>query len=282
MSLRLPRRSVLHALLPALTASAGFAAPSGARAAARPAAPRPAVTPASLESLYGRAVRTIPTSRRVMALTFNAAWDEAGLDTVLTVLRQQKARATFFLTGRFAERHPRAAHAIAAAGHGLGNHSHTHPPFKALTPAERAEEVTLAQDAVRRATGTEPLPFFRFPYGTTTPAQIAEVNAMGFADIEWTTDTNGYKGILGGMTVQKAVTRAMDVIRPGAIVQMHVGSLDGQVPVLDAEALPQLIDAVRTRGYKIIDLRTLLVQPSSAAEAPGHRVAQVDDGGEHH
>ncbi|MFI0977297.1 polysaccharide deacetylase family protein [Streptomyces sp. NPDC021093] len=271
MSLSLPRRAVLHALLPALTASAsaGFAAPSDARAAARPAgrppavaprpAPLPAVAPAPLERLFGRAVRTIPTSRRVMALTFNAAWDDSGLDTVLTVLRQQEARATFFLTGQFAERHPRAAHAIATAGHGLGNHSHTHPRFKALTPAERAAEVTLAQHAIRRAIGTEPLPFFRFPYGATSPARITEVNAMGFADIEWTTDTNGYKGLLGGMTVQKAVERAMDALRPGAILQMHVGSLDGQVPILDAQALPQIIDAVRTRGYEIADLRTLLV-----------------------
>ncbi|MFJ3904022.1 hypothetical protein [Streptomyces sp. NPDC090025] len=53
------------------------------------------------------------------------------------------------------------------------------------------------------------------------------------------------------MTVQQAVRRALDALVPGEIVQMHVGSLDGQDPVLDAQALPQIIDAVRTRGYRI-------------------------------
>ncbi|MFD9632799.1 hypothetical protein [Streptomyces violascens] len=60
------------------------------------------------------------------------------------------------------------------------------------------------------------------------------------------------------MTVQKAVKRALDALRPGEIIQLHIGSLDGQGPVLDAEALPQIIDAVRTHGYTITDLRDLL------------------------
>ncbi|MFE9680801.1 polysaccharide deacetylase family protein [Streptomyces sp. NPDC006285] len=229
-------------------------------------------TPAPVEKLYGSAVREMPTAQRAMALTFNAAWDEAGLDRVLEVLRQQRAPATFFLTGHFAERHPAAVRAITAAGHGIGNHSHSHPPFDRLTSSERAREVTLADEAIRRAAGTRPLPFFRFPYGATTPQQIAEVNALGHADIEWTTDTNGYKGTASGMTVQKAVTRALDALKPGAILQMHVGSLDGHGPVLDAQALPQIIDAIRTRGYDITDLRTLLTSPSGVSRAGGARV----------
>lgn len=105
---------------------------------------------------------------------------------------------------------------------------------------------------------TEPLPFFRFPYGEATPPGIADVNALGFADIEFTADTNGYLGTAGGMTVDRAVARAVDALVPGEIVQMHVGASDGQGPVLDAQALPRIIDAVRESGYRIVDLRTLL------------------------
>ncbi|MCY0932057.1 polysaccharide deacetylase family protein [Streptomyces sp. H27-H1] len=242
------------------------AAPGGT--AVLPAGPRPGPVPGPVEHLYGSEVRVIPGQAKVMALTFNAAWDVEGLDTVLKVLRQQKAPATFFLTGHFAERHPEAVRAIAAAGHGIGNHSHTHAPFGELTREERAEEVSLAQTAIRRA-GPLPLPFFRFPYGDTTPEQIAEVNALGYADIEWTTDTNGYQGTAGGMSTQKAVKRALDALVPGEIVQMHVGSLDGQGSVLDAEALPQIIDVVRSRGYRIVDLRTL--QNSSGDGPAGPR-----------
>lgn len=222
----------------------------------------PAAGPGSVERLYGSENRTFPTTRREVALTFNAAWDEAGLADVLRTLDRSGAPATFFPTGRFAERHPDAVRAMARR-HGVGSHSHTHPHFSRLTRAEVEEEVTAADRALR-ATGTVPLPFFRFPYGETTPQAIAHVNSLGFADIEWTTDTKGYLGTPGGMTVQQAVKRVADVLRPGAIIQMHIGSADGSGEVLDAEALPQIIDLVRARGYEVVDLRG----PAGAATAP--------------
>lgn len=59
------------------------------------------------------------------------------------------------------------------------------------------------------------------------------------------------------MTVDKAVKRAVDAFRPGAIIQMHVGSR-GDGIVLDADALPLIVDAARADGYEVIDLRQFL------------------------
>ncbi|WP_283454204.1 polysaccharide deacetylase family protein [Streptomyces sp. G-G2] len=215
----------------------------------------------------------MPTERQVVALTFNAAWDETGVDSVLKVLRAYDAPATFFLTGQFAERHPAAARSMAAAGHGIASHSYSHPHFGELTWQERELELRLADVALRRATGAAPLPFFRFPYGETTQRQIDEVNALGFADIEWAVDTNGYKGTAGRMTVQRAVHRALRGLAPGRIIQMHVGDPAGHGPILDAQALPLIIEAVRARGYEVVDLRTLLVPPAvrPSASASSHR-----------
>ncbi|WP_329491245.1 polysaccharide deacetylase family protein [Kitasatospora sp. NBC_01246] len=210
--------------------------------------------------LMGAEVRLLPTGDRVLALTFNAAWDETGLDTVLSTLRERGAPATFFPTGQYAERHPDAVRAMAAAGHGLGNHSYSHPLFTELDARQAGAEVLRADTAIRKAAGTDPLPFFRFPYSETTPQRIADVNALGFADLEFTTDTNGYLGTAGGMTTARAVDRALAALAPGAILQLHVGTSDASAErrCLDAEALPLIIDAVRDRGYRILDLRTLL------------------------
>ncbi|MFD9339088.1 polysaccharide deacetylase family protein [Streptomyces sp. NPDC060028] len=239
------RRAVLTAV-----AAAGFF--PGSRALAAPVAgPRP---PAAW---FGDEIRRIPTTQKVMALTFNAAWDEAGIDAVLTELRTRGLAATFFPTGRFADAHPSAVRAMAAA-HGLGNHSHTHPYFADLTTEERTDEVQRADASIRRASGAEPLPLFRFPYSATTPDSIADVNDLGYAAVEFTQDTNGYLGPDGGMSVDRAVQRAVDALTPGAILQMHVGS-NGDGVVLDALALPRIIDAALQRGYEIIDLRRLLM-----------------------
>ncbi|MGW6984777.1 polysaccharide deacetylase family protein [Streptomyces sp. NPDC054932] len=257
------RRSAVTAL--SVLLSAGFASTagvtglvSGSGAAASPrrtgragAGPRP---PASL---LGNEIRRLPTTRKVLALTFNAAWDDAGVDRVLAELRRRKLPATFFPTGGFAEARPAAVRAMADAGHGLGNHSYSHPYFDDLSTAERADEVRSAHAAIRTASGAEPLPFFRFPYSSTTPQSIADVNDLGYAAIEFTTDTKGYLGPKGGMDVDRTVERAVDAFAPGAIIQMHVGS-QGDGVVLDADALPLIIDAALAGGYGVVDLRQFL------------------------
>ncbi|MGI5336354.1 polysaccharide deacetylase family protein [Streptomyces sp. CA-181903] len=258
--------TTLAATATALTAVATTPAPTTTHRTVTVAASRPHASPL----LDGSENRTFRTGRRLVALTFNAAWNTDGIGTVLAVLRQHHAPATFFLTGDFAERHPAAARSLAAAGHGIGNHSFSHPHFGELTPRERAAEVLSADRAIRAATGTAPLPFFRFPYGDTTPRQIAEVNALGFADIEFTTDTNGYLGPQGGMTVERTVRRVTDALRPGAIIQMHVGAPEGRHTVLDARALPAVLDALRSRGYGVADLARVM---GGHADRPGPRAS---------
>ncbi|MGR4878353.1 polysaccharide deacetylase family protein [Streptomyces sp. LARHCF249] len=250
------RRAAMTALLAAGLA-AGTGSGTGAAAAAPPAFARAAQAgPRPPAELLGDEIRRLPTSRKVVALTFNAAWDESGLDTVLGELRRRKVPATFFPTGEYAAARPAAVRAMGAA-HGLGNHSYSHPYFEDLSTEERADEVRRADTAIRRASGTEPLPFFRFPYSATSEDAIADVNDLGYAAVEFTADTNGYLGPAGGMSVDKAVARAVDALSPGAIIQMHVGST-GDGTVLDAQALPRIIDAAQAAGYEVIDLRQFL------------------------
>lgn len=242
---------------PAHGASAAAPAPDAAPRARRRAGPRP---PAAW---FGAELRRIPTTRKVVALTFNAAWDESGIDVVLAELRRRKLPATFFPTGAFARAHPAAVRVMAAA-HGLGNHSYSHLYFDDLDTSERQDEVRRADAAIREASGAEPLPFFRFPYSATTDESVADVNDLGYAVVEFTTDTAGYLGPEGGMTVDRVVRRAVDALAPGAVLQMHVGST-GDGVVLDARALPRIIDAAQAAGYGITDLRGFL---TDASETP--------------
>ncbi|MGW0710104.1 polysaccharide deacetylase family protein [Streptomyces sp. NPDC002643] len=206
------------------------------------------------------------TNERVVAVTFNAAWNTAGLEAILDELARRHTPATFFLTGDFADRYPEVVGRIADEGHGLGNHSYSHPHFKDLTAAGRRREIQAADVALREAgAGGALTPFFRFPYSETGPAQIKEVNGLDLADIEFTTDTNGWMGTEGGMSVDRAVRRVQDALCAGAIVQMHVGTTEGRSEVIDAQALPRILDAVAARGYRVIDLRTLLAPPPRTA-----------------
>ena len=81
---------------------------------------------------------------------------------------------------------------------------------------------------------------------------------MGYVAVRWTVDTLGWKGTSGGMTAQQVSDRAVDALRPGAIVLMHVGSNPDDGTTLDADALPGMIDRMRGAGYSFVTLDSLL------------------------
>jgi polysaccharide deacetylase family protein (PEP-CTERM system associated) len=67
----------------------------------------------------------------------------------LAFLRRAGMRCTFFVVGEIAERFPEAVRAIAAEGHELGCHTHTHRPLNEHTPASLREDLLRNLDAVR-------------------------------------------------------------------------------------------------------------------------------------
>jgi peptidoglycan/xylan/chitin deacetylase (PgdA/CDA1 family) len=207
--------------------------------------------------LRGQDVTRLPTDRKVVALTFDAGANAAGLSSILRTLADQRVRATFFLTGNFAQADPGHVQAILAAGHRVGNHSMTHPYLSRLPDNEIAGELTRAEQALMR-TGADPRPLFRFPYGDRDARTIAAVNAQGYAAVRWTVDTLGWQGTAGGGNAQRVVDRTVEALQPGEIVLMHIGSHPEDGSILDADALPGVITAVRARGYEFVTLGALL------------------------
>ena len=209
-------------------------------------------------NLRGQDIERIPTQEKVVALTFDAGGNDAGLASILSTLAAQHVPATFFLTGAWAKAHPADVEQIAAGGHRVGNHSMTHPDMTTLTDAQIAAELSAAQAAIR-ADGVDPRPFFRFPSGARDARTIAAVNASGYAAIRWTVDSLGWQGTKGGMRgAPSVIQRVMGAIQPGEIVLMHVGSNPDDGSTLDAAALPGIIAQLRTAGYTFTTLDVLL------------------------
>ena len=84
------------------------------------------------------------------------------------------------------------------------------------------------------------------------------VHAAGYGAVGWTTDSLGWKGTSGGMTVDKVVSRVLANRTPGQIILMHVGANPDDGTTLDAAALPRIIAALRSQGYGFTTLSALL------------------------
>jgi peptidoglycan/xylan/chitin deacetylase (PgdA/CDA1 family) len=199
----------------------------------------------------------IPTTAKVVALTFDGGSSDAGAAGILATLRAEGVPATFFVTGDFARRYPSQVAAFSAAGHRLGNHSDHHDHYPLLTNAQIAADLAAAEAAIV-ATGARPAcPLFRFPYGDRTSADIAAVNDAGYVPVRWTVDSLGWTGT-ERMTVQAVVDRVLAAATPGAIVLMHVGANPDDGTTFDADALPAIIAGFRDRGYSFVTLDRLL------------------------
>jgi peptidoglycan/xylan/chitin deacetylase (PgdA/CDA1 family) len=222
-----------------------------------PTKPPTTTTPPTLQRWYGREWNQLPTRRRIVALTFDAGGNAAGVPSILATLRREHIPATFFLAGNWVQHFPAEARTIAATAR-VADHSQTHPHFTQLTSTQIRAEVLGSAQVIEQTCGADPAPFFRFPYGDRNQRTIDAVNRVGYLPIGWTVDTLGWKGTRAGITVATIVTRVMAAAEPGEIVLMHVGANPDDGSTLDAAALPDVIAHLRAHGYSFVSVDELL------------------------
>lgn len=236
--------------------------PTGRPSTARPTpsrTPTPSPSPSASglpDRLLGVDWTRIPTTAKVVALTFDAGANPDGVSSVLATLARERVPATFFLTGRFAELYQAQARALAAAGR-IGDHTFDHLDLTKLTDAQVRAQVQSAASEILAVTGRQPAPWFRFPYGARDTRTIALVNSIGYVPVRWTVDTLGWEGTTAGITTASVLARVVASERPGEIVLMHLGSNPTDHSTLDADALPAVIASLRAAGYGFVTVDAL-------------------------
>jgi peptidoglycan-N-acetylglucosamine deacetylase len=218
----------------------------------------PTSTPENLTQLFGKVWQQVPTTSRVVALTFDAGANGNGAPAILSTLRSAGVPATFFLTGAFTKSFPDLARSIVQGGYRVGDHTVDHPHLPSLSDAMVAAEVADAAATIASVTGASPSPFFRFPYGDSDARTLTVVNDLGYVAVGWTVDTLGWEGSSAGITAESIVTRVTAGLRPGEIVLMHVGSNPNDGSTLDADALASVIGSIKAAGYSFVTLDALL------------------------
>lgn len=185
-----------------------------------------------------------PADGRSVWLTID---DGPSADTpaILDLLDRHAATATFFVVGARARRHPQLVREIARRGHGIGNHSDTHPAawFWALSPRPMAREIAATQATLRDLTGAAPR-WFRAVVGMANPFVSAPLRAHGLARVAWS--ARGFDAV--SSDPRRVVARIERGLRPGAIVLLHEGARHGR-NVATIALLLQRLDAL---GYRTV------------------------------
>lgn len=180
-----------------------------------------------------------------VALTFD---DGPGPYTaqLLDELADAGAPATFFVLGGSIAAMPDLVRRAAAEGHAIGSHTWSHSRLPLLTGEQIADEVDRTTAALFDAGVTTDL--LRPPYGETDARVADVVGDLGYAQVLWDVDTQDWLN----RDVVTTTQRALDGAGPGAVVLMH------DIHPTTVQAVPGIIDALRTRGYTLVTVPQLL------------------------
>ena len=191
------------------------------------------------------------TGQKVVALTFNVDWGEEFIPDLLKVLDKHKAKATFFVTGKWASKFPALTKEIKARGHDIGNHGYRHAHLNNLSLNGVTQEIIGAQRIIEETTGEKPA-LFAPPYGEYNTTVQKAVADLDYKLIMWSLDTIDWQRPEPATIVKRVVPR----IHNDAIILMHPTQ-----PTV--EALPVILTELKKEGYEFLTVGEIIKGPPS-------------------
>lgn len=206
--------------------------------------------------LFSPVLRRLPIDDLRVWLTID---DGPSDDTraMLDLLDAHAAKATFFVVGDRAQARPQLLREIVRRGHGLGNHSTTHPQawFWALSPRRMRAEISQAQARLRGLSGARPR-WFRAVVGMANPFVAAVLRDEGLARVAWS--ARGFDAV--SADPRRVVARIEHQLQPGAIVLLHEGARHGR----NVETLALLLQRLDALGYRSVLPEALEAEPDAS------------------
>lgn len=193
-----------------------------------------------------REVWRVKTTEKVAAITFDDG-PSTLTPQLLKVLADKNVKATFFVVGMMAEANPTILQQMANEGHEIESHTYSHRNLEYISDAEIEREFMRNQATIRSIIGRAPH-FFRAPGGHHNGAVAKIAAKYGLSQVMWTVNC----GSSEGKKPQIMLKQVNGQTNPGSIILMH------NVETITLMALPDIIDSLRAKGYKLVTLGELL------------------------
>lgn len=200
----------------------------------------------------------VDTTKKQVALSFDAAWGNEQTDDLLGILDKYKVKTTFFLVGDWVRNYPDSVKKIAKCGHDVENHSNTHPHMSQMSTSDMVGEIQTCNDEIKKLTGKAPT-LFRAPYGDYNNDVVKSVNGCNMYCVQWDVDSLDWKD----PTPEQITKNITGKIKNGSIILMHNGAKN------TPEALPMVIEAIKAEGYEIVPISKILLKGEYYTDVQG-------------
>jgi chitin deacetylase len=203
---------------------------------------------------FGEILPRVVTEEKVVALTFDDAPSFYN-DEVLEILGKKNIKATFYVIGENLEKYPQEGKNIVLAGHELGNHSYSHQRFLFKSISFVDSEIQKTNQLIKN-TGYQGEITFRPPYGKKLFVLPWYLWQHEIKTIMWDINPDAYVAELPEEEKTEFLVKyTLENTKSGSIILLHpfcesCGS--------DRQAIGQIIDGLRGKGYKFVTVSELL------------------------
>lgn len=167
-------------------------------------------TPSIAKYLYPSLVWKKNTEQKKIWITFDDGPDEKATPFLVNLLGKFNIKATFFIIGSRAKKHPELVKLIINNGHKIGNHSFSHLSGYSTKNNKYLQDVEQAKKHIDSD-------IFRPPYGKITPSQIKSLK-KDFKIIMWDIMSWDFKE---NISSNKIFRNVIDNVESGSIILFH-------------------------------------------------------------
>lgn len=228
-------------------------------------------------------VRQGQQSKKI-ALTFDDGPNPTYTPKIMSILESYGVRGTFFVTGQNVLTHPETARAIVARGHEIENHTFTHPVFSLLTPESNRSQIGSTNEIIQEVTGVRPH-YFRKPYSdrneasnTGDVAYLTLLRELGMQASEYDIDSKDWQLPTSDQIVNHVKTQFQASNGHYSQILLHDAH---QNPELTLQALPKIIEYIKSQGIDIVTVNQLSNQysgPKEVTTSKPYRALQAQRG----
>ena len=181
---------------------------------------------------------TEDTGKKI-ALTFDDG-PAAYTSTILDILKEEKATATFFLIGKNIKEQESVIKRMQDEGHRIGNHSYNHGfNFDWQSSQAMQEEIERTSKIIYSITGDR-VALFRPPYGVTNPNLAKAAKRAGVQSIGWSLRSMDTVA----KNEKRLLNKILSAVKDGDIILLHDSC------AVTAAIMPELIRELKSRNYE--------------------------------
>ena len=182
-----------------------------------------------------------------VVLTFDDGPHPQSTPLALQALAAQCVQASFFMNGEPMAHHPDLARQVRDAGHSVGMHGYRHDNFQQVSVEDQGRDLMAMMQIYTTVLGAPPAAY-RFPFLAESPVMMKALDRLGITVMS--VDA-GAEDWLPDQTPQMLADKLLgQLAKPGGgIILLH----DAQEQT--ARALPFLLNALKSQGYRVVHLR---------------------------